>query len=165
MKIVFVFAALALSASAQQQEWPQYGGDSGGSKYSKLNQIHRGNVAGLKLAWEWKTGETANEQFKTTPGTFQSTPLMIDGVLYFSTPYNRVIAMDAESGKVIWQYDPKAWELGQVPNGTGFVHRGVSAWRDPASGNALRIFMNSRTRLICLEAKSGLPVQTFGDNG
>jgi quinoprotein glucose dehydrogenase len=73
--------------------------------------------------------------------------------------------MEAESGKVLWEYDPKAWEWGQVPNGTGFVHRGVSAWRDSANGSQLRIFMNSRTKLICLDAKSGQPVRTFGDNG
>lgn len=165
MKRVLLSVAAATLALAQQEEWLQYGGDSGGSKYSKLNQINRGNVAGLKLEWEWKTGETPNDQYKTNPGTFQATPLMIDGVLYFSTPYNRVIAMEADSGKVLWEYDPKAWDWGQVPNGTGFVHRGVSAWRDRAAGNALRIFMNSRTRLICLDAGSGRLVQTFGDNG
>ena len=62
-----------------------------------------------------------------------------------------------------WRFDPKAYEDGQPPpNGTGFVHRGVAAWRD---GESLRIFMNSRCRLICLDAATGKLVPTFGDGG
>ena len=85
-------------------------------------------------------------------------------MLYLSTPYNRVIALDPISGREIWSYDPKAYEAGQVPNGTGFVHRGVAAWRDSRT-HALRILMNSRNRLIELDAKSGTPVAGFGDHG
>jgi quinoprotein glucose dehydrogenase len=87
---------------------------------------------------------------------------MIDGVLYVSTPYNRVVALDAETGRQLWTYDPKAYEVGQPPNGTGFVHRGVAAWR---GGGRLRIFMNSRWRLISLDATTGEPVTSFGTNG
>jgi quinoprotein glucose dehydrogenase len=153
---------LATSLALQAQDWPAYGRDAGGSRYSPLDQINRANVATLKLAWEWKTGEKPLDSFKTTPGNFQATPLMIDGVLYLSTPYNRVVALDAESGRELWSYDPKAYEDGQVPNGTGFVHRGVAAWRD---NGKLRIFINSRYRLISLDASTGKPVANFGDNG
>jgi quinoprotein glucose dehydrogenase len=93
---------------------------------------------------------------------FENTPLMIDNVLYLSTPYNRVVALDPETGRELWFYDPRSYEDGQVPNGTGFVHRGVAAWRD---GSNLRIFINSRYRLICLDASTGKPVPSFGDNG
>ena len=55
---------------------------------------------------------------------------MIDNVLYLSTPYNRVVALNADTGAELWAFDPKAYEDGQPPNGTGFVHRGVAAWRD-----------------------------------
>ena len=82
---------------------------------------------------------------------------MIDNVLYLSTPYNRVVALNAETGAELWAFDPKAYEDGQPPNGTGFVHRGVAAWRDTANGNKLRIFINSRYRLICLDAATGRP--------
>src|SRR5207253_9251033 len=92
---------------------------------------------------------------QTQPGNFQVTPRMIDNVLYLSTPYNRVVALNAETGAELWAFDPKAYEDGQPPNGTGFVHRGVAAWRDSAGGNALRIFINSRYRLICLDARTG----------
>ena len=90
---------------------------------------------------------------------------MIDNVLYLSTPYNRVVALNAETGAELWAFDPKAYEDGQPPNGTGFVHRGVAAWRDTANGNKLRIFINSRYRLFCLDAATGIPVESFGAGG
>jgi len=96
------------------QEWPFYGGDQGGSKYSPLDQINRANIAGLQVAWEWKTGEGPLAEFKTTPGTFEVTPIMTGGVLYLSTPYNRVVALDAETGRELWSYDPKARGLGRL---------------------------------------------------
>ena len=149
-----------------EQDWPFYGGDQGGTKYSTLTDINLSNVSTLDVAWEWSTREKAMDQYGTRPGAFQATPLMIDNVLYLSTPYNRVVALNAETGAELWSYDPKPYEDGQPPNGTGFVHRGVAAWRDSTSGNqALRIFINSRYRLISLDAASGLPVPSFGNNG
>lgn len=165
---ILMLIALAL-ASAQKKpstvgEWPFYGGDQGSTKYSPLDQINRGNVRNLQPAWQWKTGERRMEEYKTSPGLFEVTPLMIGGVLYLSTPYNRVIALDAETGRERWSYDPKAYADGQPPNGSGFVHRGVGLWRDSQTGR-LRVFMNSRYRLISLDAETGQPVAGFGDNG
>jgi quinoprotein glucose dehydrogenase len=159
-----LFLALLFCASACAQDWPTYGGDAGETHYSPLTQITRANVRNLQLAWEWKTEESPMPEFKTTPGVFEATPLMIDGMVYVSTPYNRVVALDPDNGREIWRFDPKAYEDGQVPNGTGFVHRGVAAWRDTRTGR-LRIFMNSRYRLISLDASTGKPVGDFGDNG
>jgi quinoprotein glucose dehydrogenase len=156
---------LRVDAQRAAVDWPFYGGDPGGTKYSALTDINASNVAKLNLAWEWKAGEKALEAFGTRPGNFQTTPIMIGNVLYFSTPYNRVVAVNADTGAELWAYDPKAYEDGQPPNGTGFVHRGVAAWRDSAANNALRIFINSRYRLICLDAATGRPVSSFGDNG
>jgi len=146
-------------------DWPVYGGDQAGTKFSPLADINATNVSRLAVAWEWATGEKALESFGTRPGTFQTTPLMIDNVLYFSTPYNRVVALNAHTGAQLWTFDPKAYEDGQPPNGTGFVHRGVAAWRDSANGNALRIFINSRYRLFAIDARTGLPVESFGSHG
>ncbi len=162
MKTACVLALL--SALAAAQEWPSYGGDPGQTHYSELARINRNNVRNLKRAWEWKTGEAPLPEFKTTPGMFEATPLMTGGVLYLSTPYNRVVALDAATGREVWSYDPKAYTDGQPPNGTGFVHRGVAAWRDGKTGK-LRIFMNSRARLISLDAETGKPAPDFGDNG
>ena len=161
-----VVLGLALAAPAARQapagDWPVYAGDQGAGHYSPLAVITRANVSGLTPIWEWKPNEDALPAFGTRPGNFQNTPLMIDGVLYVSTPYNRVAALDAETGRELWTFDPKAYEDGQPPNGTGFVHRGVAAWRD---GTRFRIFLNSRWRLIALDAKTGEPVSSFGKNG
>jgi quinoprotein glucose dehydrogenase len=143
--------------------WRVYGGDQGASRYSPLAEINRGNVTSLAVAWTWRPGETALTEYGTEPGTFQNTPLMIDDVLYVSTPYNRVVALNPSTGAEIWRYDPEPFKDGQPPNGTGFVHRGVTAWRDDAG--ALRIFVASRYRLICLDARTGKPVATFGREG
>ncbi|HEX3877441.1 MAG TPA: pyrroloquinoline quinone-dependent dehydrogenase, partial [Bryobacteraceae bacterium] len=144
------------------QDWPFYGGDQAGSRYSPLDQITRANASKLKVVWEWKPGEAPMPEFKTTPGMFETTPIEIDGVLYLSTPYNHVVALDAATGHELWSYDSKAYTGGQPPNGTGFVHRGVGAWRD---GGKLRILINSRAKLIQLDAQTGKPVPQFGDNG
>jgi len=156
-----VVLASAQRSAAPMQEWPVYAADAAGGHYSPLTDVDRSNVSKLELAWEWKPAEENNPN-GTRPGNFQNTPLMIDNVLYVSTMYNRVVALDAETGKQIWVYDPKAWEPGQPPNGTGFVHRGVAVWKD---GDKLRIFLNSRSHLICLDAKTGEPISSFGTQG
>ncbi|TAK19181.1 MAG: pyrroloquinoline quinone-dependent dehydrogenase [Acidobacteria bacterium] len=160
--IVALAASIPGSAKQSLQEWPVYAADAGATHFSPLTDITPANVASLDVAWEWKTGEENLAQFGTRPGNFQATPLMIDNVLYFSTPYNRVVALNAETGAEIWTFDPKAYELGQPPNGTGLVHRGVAAWRD---GAKVRIFINSRAKLIALDALTGKPVETFGERG
>src|SRR5437773_2097049 len=147
-----------------EQDWPFYGGDQAGTKYSPIADINRESVARLAPAWEWSTREKALPQFGTRPGAFEVTPLMIDNVLYLVTPYNRVVALDADTGAEIWAFDPKAYEDGQPPNGTGYVHRGIAAWRDSKTGT-LRIFLNSRYRLIALDGPTGQPVVSFGDSG
>jgi len=166
-----VLVAIVISgASGAAQQWPHYAADQAASHYSPLDQITPANVTKLAIAWEWKPNEKVLPQFGTRPGAFQNTPLMIDNVLYLSTPYNQVAALDATTGKELWRYDPKAYEDGQPPNGQGFAHHGVAAWRDAstsltAGGSNLRIILNSRYRLIQLDAKTGAPVASFGKNG
>ena len=158
------FVALAFALCLGAQDWPKYAGDAASTHYSPLDQITPANAGKLKEIWEWRTGEEPLAEFKTTPGMFEATPLEIGNTLYLSTPYNVVVALNAETGKETWRYDPKAYAEGQVPNGTGFVHRGVAAWEDGRSGK-LHIFMNSRYRLISLDAATGKPDTGFGDNG
>jgi glucose dehydrogenase len=166
LSALLVAAALAaLAPGSPEVDWPFYGGDQGGTKYSTLTDVNPTTVSQLRAAWEWKTGEKALAAYGTRPGNFQTTPLMIDNVLYFSTPYNRVVALNADTGAELWAFDPKPYEDGQPPNGTGFVHRGVAAWRDSAAGDKLRIFINSRYRLFCLDATTGQPVDSFGTHG
>jgi quinoprotein glucose dehydrogenase len=160
---LLVSAIVALSVGGTlAQQWPHYAADQAASHYSPLEQVTPANVAQLGIAWEWKPNEKVLPQFGTRPGAFQNTPLMIDNVLYLSTPYNQVAALDATTGKELWRYDPKAYEDGQPPNGQGFAHRGVAAWKD---NDKLRIILNSRYRLIQLDAKTGELVTSFGKNG
>jgi quinoprotein glucose dehydrogenase len=146
--------------------WPVYGGDAGGTKHSSVVTIDRANVKTLRAAWTWKTGEEPRPASATAtatrPGLFEATPLMVDGTLYLSTPYNRVVALDPETGREKWSYDPQAWSLGQPFNGTGFVHRGVAVGNGGTEG---RVFLNSRWRLIALDAATGRPVPGFGSGG
>ncbi|HYB93866.1 MAG TPA: pyrroloquinoline quinone-dependent dehydrogenase [Vicinamibacterales bacterium] len=156
-----IASALWLVPVAAQQ-WPHYAGDQAASHYSPLDQVTAANVTRLQVAWEWKPNENNLPEFGTRPGAFQNTPLVIDGVMYLSTPYNQVAALDATTGKELWRYDPKAYEDGQPPNGQGFVHRGVAAWRDR---DQLRLFLNARYKLIQLDARTGTPVASFGKDG
>lgn len=152
------------TAPAPDVEWAWRGGDAGASQYSRLGDIHAGNVARLGLAWNWATGEQPLSAHGASPGMFETTPLMIEGVLYLTTPYNRVVALDAATGRERWSYDPQAWLDGQPPNGTGFVHRGLAAWRDRRTGQ-LKLLLASRYRLIQLDARSGRPERRFGREG
>ena len=159
--------AITGTAAAQRAvEWPVYGGDAGGMKYSLLEDINRSNVSRLAPAWSWRTEEQPVPQTDSTraarPGNFQATPLMIGDVLYLSTPYSRVVALDANTGRELWAYDPRAYAAGQPSNGTGLVHRGVATWTD---GRERRIFINSRWRLIALDARTGKLIETFGIRG
>lgn len=150
-------------ATEQLVEWPAYGGDPGGSKYSPLADIDRNNAGRLRIVWRWRTGERPLPEYGTSPGKFEATPIMIQDALYVSTPYNRVVALDATSGKELWAYDPHSYEAGPGPIGVPFgQHRGVAAWTD---GTSHRIFINSRWRLIALDAKTGRPIPAFGTNG
>ena len=164
-----VTVALVASFRAQAQarvEWPTYGSDAGATKYSVLSDINRRNVRRLTMTWRWRVGEQPIPKSDSTraarPGSFEATPLMIGDTLYFSTPYSRVVAMDANTGRPFWIYDPRAYAFGQPSNGTGFVHRGVATW---TNGRERRIFINSRWRLIALDARTGRPIRNFGDTG
>src|SRR5436190_19317024 len=159
--LIAAICGLTLSDIAAQQ-WPHPAGDQAASHYSALDQITPANVNKLQIVWEWKPNEKNLPQFGTRPGNFQSTPIVIDNVMYVSTMYYGVAALDPATGKELWRYDSKAYEDGQPPNGTGYVHRGVAAWRD---GSNLRIILNARYKLIELDAKTGTPVASFGNNG
>ena len=90
-RLLASFALVVMSSAALvAQQWPHYAGDQAATHYSPLEQITTANVNRLAVAWEWKPEEKALPQFGTRPGAFQNTPLVIDGVMYLSTPYNQV---------------------------------------------------------------------------
>jgi len=150
-------------------EWPAYGHDAGGSRYSPLDQVNDQNVSNLKTAWIFQTGELKTYEGSNAieSAAFEATPIMIDNTLYFSTPTDRVFALDAATGKEKWLYDPK---LNLKSGFSEITSRGVSAWpaADKSGENPTpqRIFLATIDgRLIALDASNGQPIGTFGKNG
>jgi len=174
--LLLVWVALPASTAHAQaparfagKDWPAYGGDAGGTKFSTLTGVNRSNVDRLTEGWSWATGERiiAGAQAPIAgqdvrPGNFEATPLVVNDTMYVVTPYNRVVALDARTGRAIWSFDPRAWEWGRPPNGTGLVHRGVGIWTGEGER---RVFINSRWRLIALDARTGRMVPGFGRGG
>jgi len=160
--LVAVGLLSVVRAQSPQVEWTHYANDAGGSRYSPLTDVDASKLSRLQVAWQWKHWETPLKEYATTPGQFESTPLMIDGTLYVTTPYNSLAALDAETGKEKWRFDGHAYELGQLLSGSGWKLRGTAVWRDRGQ---TRIFLNSRHRLVQLDAATGKPVASFGNNG
>ena len=166
--VICSVVAVVVTAGAQQRtgdmvEWPYVGAEQSASKYSPVADIDASNVEQLEIAWAWEPNELPNQEFRTRPGSFEAMPLMIDNVIYVSTMYTRVVALDAETGEQLWAFDPEAWRTG--PDGGppgGFKHRGVAVW---GAGGDMRIFINSRDSLYALDAADGAPIPSFGDDG
>ena len=164
MRLLASLAGLALLLSGLQRspgdDWPTYGHDPGGQRFSPLAIINRQNVPSLRVAWTYRTGDVYQPK-SGRPTAFEATPLYVDGVLYVATPLGRAIALDPITGRELWSYD------GKVPKDAGYgdyATRGVSYWKPP-SGNP-RIFLATiDARLIGLDAATGKPIAEFGDNG
>jgi quinoprotein glucose dehydrogenase len=151
---------LAISFSAMAQEWPHYGNDPGGTKYSPLKQINKENVTKLAVAWSYHTGDLSDGSKYPSRSAFETTPLVIDGVMYLTTPFSRAIALDAETGKELWIFDPK---LDRERRYNLFINRGASYW---VSGDDKRIFLGTLDgRLFSLDARTGKPAPEFGNDG
>ena len=135
--------------SAQQTDWAVYNGGFDGDHYSKLSQINRANVHRLQQAWRFDTGEQ---------GMMETNPLVVHGILYGYTPTQKVIALDAVTGKLKWKFDSGI-------HGTQPV-RGLTYWAENRnSGKQARIFAGVMNFLYCLDAETGEPIPTFGDRG
>lgn len=126
--------------------WPVYNGGPDGDHYSQLKQINRANVRRLKVAWSFDTGET---------GGLQDNPLVVGRSLYAYTPMQKVVALDAATGKLKWKFDAG------VAGGTQPA-RGMAYWTDGKEG---RIFAGVMNFLYCLNAETGKPIASFGESG
>lgn len=133
-------------------DWQVTGGEPGNSHYSTLHQISRANVSTLKVAWTWHTGDAPAARSE-----IQATPIVIGGVMYTTTPALNVVALRADSGTVLWMFDPFAGRTREA-----HANRGVVYWTD---GTAKRILFTAARRLYALDATTGKPIPTFGDSG
>jgi len=166
--LLVVSSLVASGLAAQQQgDWPNYGRDPGGERHSPLTEIDTGNVARLSLAWRFSTGEAKPEYAAANNTSFEATPLVIDGVMYLSTPIGRVFALDARTGAERWRFDA---QVDRSIHYGDHTNRGVSWWADSrvAAGTpcARRIIVGTiDARLIALDAGTGRICEQFGDKG
>jgi len=154
-------------ASAADTDWPAYGRDAGGTRYSPLKRINRENVTRLKLAWTYHTGALSPVTDRNEKAAFEATPILIDGTLYLSTPFNQVLALDPGTGAEKWKFDPR---VDRSPDYSEVTSRGVAAWtgKSASSGAAcqMRIFEGTiDARLLALDAKTGKLCADFGTGG
>ena len=131
--------------SKRDLDWPIYGGQSANDHFSPLTQIHRGNIAKLKAAWSFDTHET---------GGLQCSPLVVGHVLYGYTPTQKVIALDAATGKLLWSFDSGI--VGTQPA------RGLTYWHHAKES---RLFAGVMNFLYALDPATGRPITSFGENG
>lgn len=155
-------------AATATDDWPYYGHDAGGTRYSPLAQINRSNVASLKVAWTFHVGDISDGTGGRKRSGLETTPILVDGTLYLTSGFNRVFAIDPETGKQKWVYDPKT-DL-TLNYGDGLINRGVATWLDPtrASGKPCRRRIFEATldaRLIALDNTTGQPCADFGNEG
>ncbi len=181
--------------STSTGEWPTYGGDLASSKYSPLDQITPDNFSGLRVAWrtpspdgvltmttpgggEWTAdarsvfGELSRidpERWRDNQppilGNFKATPLMVGGTLYFNTPLSIGAAVDAQTGRKKWVYNPRSYEAGTTTMSARWNQRGVAYWRDRAGADERIYWGTGDGYLIAVDAKTGRPVPGFGTNG
>ncbi len=150
-------------------DWISYGGDRGAQRFSPLEEISPANLSRLQVAWTYRTGDVSDGRGKVRSTTaFENTPILADGTLYLCTPFNRVIALDPETGQERWRFDPEVDLSGRYAN--QLICRGVETWLD-AQGAAgapcrRRIFTATNDgRLIALDAASGALCRDFGVAG
>ena len=171
-KLISISSAIILASSvitANAQDWPSYGGDNGSGKYSPLDQISAENVDQLEIVWEWLSldnatvaSNLADGNNRAVPAGYKATPLVVDGIMYVSTSFGRVVALDAANGELRWSFDTRAWEAGR-PMNLGYNTRGVAYW---ARGDKKRLFFATYdSYLWSIDVVSGSPDENFGDAG
>lgn len=152
--LILLFSAVAESEHSKKPlgDWRVYGGDLGGTRYSDLAQIHRGNVQTLEVAWVFHTGDMQRKP----DSTIQCNPIVVDDVMYLTSPALKVIALRAATGEKLWQFDPFQGERARG------VNRGVTYWE---AGDDRRIFAVGGSFLYALNARTGQSVPGFGKDG
>lgn len=151
LTIISIACLSCQNTSERYKNWSAYRGDDGISAYSGLNQINAENVHQLQVAWTFRTGDTIGNS------SIQCNPLIIDGILYGVSPRQKTFALEAATGKLLWQFDP--YEGNNTYSG---VTRGLAYYEE---GNDKRIFVCAWYKLFSIDAATGKQVMSFGDSG
>jgi quinoprotein glucose dehydrogenase len=144
--------------------WPTYGGDPGGQRYSAAREINRTNVTQLRPVWTYHTHALDAGRGGSLSASFESTPILFHGILYLTTPFAEIVALDPATGAERWHYQPP---LGLQHEGDLTTSRGVASWEDQGSGVcSARIFVATLDgELWAVDAATGLPCEGFGEHG
>ena len=180
---VFLLQSTVVNIQAQtgerSGEWHFFGGDSGSTKYSSLDLIDKENVANLEIAWRWESVDgrfnidqlmaeypnlqVANDVSSVSIDSLKAAPLMVDGVIYISTPFYQAAAIDAASGETLWVHDPRSYASGIPIMMLGFSSRGLAFWSE---GEQSRVIWGTGDGyLLQVDAVTGEPVEEFGNAG
>src|SRR6202163_845948 len=152
---ITLLTSAAASVAVAQTDWPIYGHDPGGLQYSPLKAIDTRNVSKLQVAWTYDTRPADVPPAAGAPPRAQATPLVVDGMLYLSSPYNRIVALEPETGKKIWEYQSDS-----TPS-----TRGISYWGGDKTLPPQIVVGTMSGWLFTLNAKTGKLTTSFGDNG
>ncbi|WP_439488934.1 outer membrane protein assembly factor BamB family protein [Algoriphagus sp.] len=153
--VLFLFSSChTKTTEIDYKDWSHYGGPSDGSRYSALTQINKENVSQLEVAWTYKTGDA------TTSSQIQCQPIVVNGLLYGSTPTLNVFALNAATGNEVWRFDP--FQVLGGENSWAGTNRGVSYWED---GEDKRILFGAGNWLMAVSAETGEPIMDFGEQG
>ena len=173
--LLAIIVSLPLTANEEDLAWPAYGGGPGGGHYSEAKQVTPANVGDLEVAWQHRSGDYRPGSVKSVEGSsskglaasgFIGTPIVANDTLYYCTPYNRVFALDPQTGKERWVFNPDvAHQLEHLTN-----CRAVSSWTDPNLKPdticAHRIIAPTLDgRIFALDGKTGKRCPDFGKNG
>ena len=183
--VATIFLLLSAVANIQAQtgersgEWHFFGGDSGSTKYSSLDLIDKENVANLEIAWRWESVDgrfnidqlkaeypnlqVANDVSNVSIDSLKAAPLMVDGVIYISTPFYQAAAIDAASGETLWVHDPRSYASGIPIMMLGFSSRGLAYWSEDEQSRV--IWGTGDGYLLQVDAITGEPIEEFGNSG
>ena len=161
LRATLLAALIAHAGALPAQEWRYWGGDAGGMRHSTLKKINRGNVSKLRVAWTYQTGEQSDGTKIPYRSAFEATPLIADGVMYVTTPFGNLAALDPETGKQLWKFDSKM-DL-ERPSGGLLVNRGAAFWTDGTKKRILYGTMGGK--LFSIDAATGEPDPAFGNKG
>jgi quinoprotein glucose dehydrogenase len=151
-------ALVGLHPDDRNTDWPVYGGNKAGNRYSPLKQINLGNVSQLKIAWEYDATKLATGiAAPRRPMEIQCQPIVVNGILYGTTPHLSLFALKADTGEELWRFDPFT---GGPPR--FHVSRGVMFWEDRQDK---RILYTAGNHLCAVNAATGQLVKSFGDGG
>lgn len=156
-----------LDYSGATSQWQHVGGNQARNQYSPLDQIRRSNVDQLEIAWQHNSGDFARKGDGSGKVTaFEASPIVVDDTLYYCTPYNRIFALDPETGAERWVFDPQIDSTGLQTH----ICRGITYWQDPQAAPdsicSSRIYLGAvDARLLAVDAKTGKPCQAFGKQG